>query len=288
MKNISTLIISLIIAAFSPTKSYAESPELADSLLWEVSGNGLTQSSYLTGTLHIMCEKDFGILPKVERAIKASDQLYLEVDVNDPNEMAVMQQMVMSDTLLTDTLSTEQQTTLNQALKELMGLSLEQVNKYSMSALLSLMLVKSVECPSIKVLDMELSTLAAAEGKTIAALETIKAQMGFMDKAFTDEYIMTYFEQMDEYKMVFSDMVEAFKAEDLNELMDLLNDKRFYNADVEHWLLKVRNNNWVAIMPEIMQKNSTVFAVGAGHLGGNIGVIQLLQEAGFTVKPVMN
>ncbi len=68
----------------------------------------------------------------------------------------------------------------------------------------------------------------------------------------------------------------------------MLEDPRFYNADIEHWLLTVRNKKWVEIMPEIMQQNSTVFAVGAGHLGGEMGVIHLLERAGYDVKPVMN
>lgn len=36
-----------------------------------------------------------------------------------------------------------------------------------------------------------------------------------------------------------------------------------------------------------MQKESTFFAVGAAHLGGEIGIIHLLRKAGYTVKPIM-
>lgn len=288
MSIISKFIISFILVVLAPVKSYAAKPELADSLLWEISGNGLSQNSYLTGTIHIMCGKDFSILPKVERAIKTSDQLYLELNFNDPQEMLAMQQMALSDTLLSETLTTAQQDALNQVLQESMGISIAQVDQYAMSTLLSLMLVKSVQCDSIKMLDMELSNLAVAEGKTVAGLETVEAQMAFMNKAFPNELVLDYFKQMNEYKVLFVDMLKAFKAEDLNALTDLIQDERFYNAEMERWLLEVRNKNWLEIMPNIMQKNSTVFAVGAGHLTGDFGVIQLLQDAGFTVSPVMN
>ena len=288
MKNIAQVIIALLIALNSPSKSFAQIHEQADSLLWEVSGNGLKHNSYLTGTLHIMCEKDFGILPKVEKAIKSSGQLYLEINFNDPKEMQAMQSMVLTETLLTETLSAEQQDKLSHALKDTMGLSIQQVNQYSMTALLSMMMVKAVECPDMKFLDMELSTLAVNEGKTVKALETVEEQAQFFAKAYSNDLILEYFQHYDSYKEMFADMVEIFKAEDLNSLMEAMQDPRFSNDDVRHWLLKVRNENWIVKMPKIMREDSTVFAVGAAHLGGEFGVIKLLQDAGYSVKPVMN
>jgi uncharacterized protein YbaP (TraB family) len=51
-------------------------------------------------------------------------------------------------------------------------------------------------------------------------------------------------------------------------------------------LLDDRNRNWIGPITTAAGKASTFFAVGAGHLGGNTGVIELLRKAGYTVKPV--
>jgi uncharacterized protein YbaP (TraB family) len=54
-------------------------------------------------------------------------------------------------------------------------------------------------------------------------------------------------------------------------------------------MLYDRNRRWVKQMPDIMRPaGNTLFAVGAGHLPGDQGVISLLKKAGFTVKPLKN
>ena len=51
-------------------------------------------------------------------------------------------------------------------------------------------------------------------------------------------------------------------------------------------LVDNRNADWLTKMPEIMKKAPTFFVVGALHLPGEKGVLQLLKNAGYTVEPV--
>ena len=81
-------------------------------------------------------------------------------------------------------------------------------------------------------------------------------------------------------------MIRAFKNEDLPELDKLLKDKRLMNDSQEYWMLTDRNQNWASDMPAMMQTESILFAVGAGHLMGEKGLIELLRAKGYTVKPV--
>ena len=53
-------------------------------------------------------------------------------------------------------------------------------------------------------------------------------------------------------------------------------------------LLYTRNRNWVQQMEPIMQEKSTLFAVGAGHLGGEKGVLDLLRKKGYNLRPIVN
>lgn len=52
-------------------------------------------------------------------------------------------------------------------------------------------------------------------------------------------------------------------------------------------MLDNRNKNWVVQLPELMKDKSIFVAVGAAHLAGKNGVINLLREAGYIVKPIM-
>jgi uncharacterized protein YbaP (TraB family) len=53
-------------------------------------------------------------------------------------------------------------------------------------------------------------------------------------------------------------------------------------------LLFDRNENWVKQIPQVSKEKKVFYAVGAGHLGGEKGVIQLLKLAGFKVTPVLD
>ena len=84
-----------------------------------------------------------------------------------------------------------------------------------------------------------------------------------------------------------NEMVENYKAEDVgalyNQMVEELTDKHTIQI-----MLEERNHHWVTEMPEMMQKGSSFFAVGAGHLGGPTGIITLLRKQGYTVTPIMN
>ncbi|MEO5583583.1 MAG: TraB/GumN family protein, partial [Saprospiraceae bacterium] len=54
----------------------------------------------------------------------------------------------------------------------------------------------------------------------------------------------------------------------------------------ENLFLYDRNKKWIPLMSAMMKDKSTFFAVGAGHLGGPKGVINLLKLAGYKITPV--
>ena len=51
-------------------------------------------------------------------------------------------------------------------------------------------------------------------------------------------------------------------------------------------LISGRNANWAKKMPEMMSAKNTLFVVGAAHLVGEKGVLQLMRDAGYVVEPV--
>ena len=84
--------------------------------------------------------------------------------------------------------------------------------------------------------------------------------------------------------------IKAFYAEDMNALQQINEEKQHNNCDMtpaeEDALLYTRNANWAKALPAIMTQHSTLFAVGAAHLPGPRGLLQLLKEAGYTVTPI--
>jgi uncharacterized protein YbaP (TraB family) len=91
MKNVIKSTIAVVLFIFSGTiHAQKKAPKLENSLLWEVSGNGLSKPSYLYGTIHMICGSDYFLSDKTKKAFEASEKLVLEIDMSDPKEMTEM------------------------------------------------------------------------------------------------------------------------------------------------------------------------------------------------------
>jgi len=69
-----------------------EEIKLENSVLWKIEHADLNEPSYILGTLHLMCKKDFEIPKKVTQALQIVDALVLEVNLSNPEEVKIMQE----------------------------------------------------------------------------------------------------------------------------------------------------------------------------------------------------
>ncbi len=56
-----------------------------NTLLWQVSGNGLKHPSFLFGTFHLLCKDDIHFSDQLKQAVKESNEVYMELDMDDPS-----------------------------------------------------------------------------------------------------------------------------------------------------------------------------------------------------------
>lgn len=258
------------------------------STLWEISGNGLKQSSYIQGTMHMLCAKDFQIKQKTFDALDKVQKLVLEIDYTNQAEMAAMQKMMQADKKLSEQLSSGEKEELKEILKSY-HTTLEKVENYTPQALYSLIGQKAIPCPQseVKMFEIELLTKAAKSRKTFGGLEKVADQIGALAGSYDMKETIRQLKAGDEYAILAQQMTKAFNDENLVVLDKLLKDKRFMSKQQENQMLNQRNINWVSkTMPAMMEKESVLFAVGSGHLWGKKGVIKLLQAKGYTVTPV--
>ncbi|HCA09065.1 TraB/GumN family protein [Chryseobacterium sp.] len=286
MKNLVQLGFALLLSAtFMTVKAQNTSTE--NSTLWEVSGNGLTKPSYIAGTFHIMCSKDFEIKPKVMKALEKSDQFVMEINYTDPAEMTVMQKMYKTDKKLSDQLSPAEAKELDKILTDY-GTDLKKMDNSSSQALYALISMKAIPCPQteIKLYEIELLQSAMKSKKKVSGLEKVEEQMTSINKAYDLKAVMQQLKMGKEYEILLNKMLTAFKKEDVQSLYTLFKDDKMMNAAQEKAMLTDRNKNWAEKMPEMMKKESSFFAVGGSHLMGENGMIRLLRAKGYTVKPV--
>ncbi|KAF2335526.1 TraB/GumN family protein [Flavobacterium daemonense] len=287
MKKLFTSAIAIIVLVFSAVgHAQTKSPKLENSLLWEVSGNGLEKPSYLYGTIHMICGSDFFLLEKTKKAFGTANKLVLEINMADAAEMTTMQKMAMGKEPLSKLLNPTQLSQLDAILKKTTGMTVQQVDSFSLITVMSLISMKSFGCADTKFYEMEFIEMAKKRNMQIGGLETVKAQFSIFENAYTNDEMITLLSDSDQDET--TKLVTEYKAENIESLYDIITDKKVTSEKTKKMILDARNLNWVNEMPEMMKNESVFFAVGSAHLGGEFGVINLLRKAGYSVKPVMN
>lgn len=287
MKNLIKTTIALVLFIFSGTiQAQKKSTKLENSLLWEVSGNGLSKPSYLYGTIHMICGSDYFLSDKTKKAFEASEKLVLEVNLSDPKELTDMQQLAIGKEPLDKKLTPEQLSRLDEILKKSTGMSIQQVNNFTLISVMSLIFMKSYPCEDIKIYELEFIKEAKNKHIAIGGFETIKSQLEILENAYTNDEMIAMLEES--VKDGSTPLVNDYKTENIDGIYKTSTNEKYMNEKTRIAVLDQRNNNWLQQIPELIKKQPTFIAVGSAHLAGESGVINLLRKAGYKVKPVMN
>ena len=257
-----------------------------ESLLQEILGNGLSKSSYLYGTIHMICGNDYFLSDKTKNAFTAADNLVLEVNLSDPNEFSGAQQLVYGKDPLSKTLSSEQFNDLVALLQKRTGMTVKQIDRFSLMKVMSLITMKSFGCVDIKSYEMEFIAMAKEFNKIVTGFKTFQAKMDFLSKAYSDAKMITKLQESN--NDIRKKRVQNYIEEDFPELYKQTTAIKVMNEKYRKWLLEVRNENWVVKMPDVMKDKSTFFAVGAAPVLGQQGVINLLRKKGYIDKTVLH
>ena len=122
--------------------------------------------------------------------------------------------------------------------------------------------------------------------KAWGGLETMNYQMELLFGGSLESQADALLEYIDtgNTKELITKLTDAYKSQDLDQLWEVFMEQ-MSKYDYDN-VVTVRNRNWEKQMKELLPKQSTLFVVGAGHLPGEKGMINLLSEAGYKVKPV--
>ena len=290
IKKIPGLILLLAVGAFS-FKNPSVLPELEKSLLWEISGKGLTKPSYLYGTIHVICPADMIMTEKMQAKLKSTKQLSLEIDMDDPNIMFTMlREVPMKDgATLKSLLSAEDYKIVSDYFRQNLKMDLTMVQNWKPMMISSLLYTKVADCTP-QSYETTFMKMAKKQGKEVIGVETLEEQLAVFDKIPYQkqaEILVQSITEADKSKKEFAQMIAVYKQQDLDGFEKIFKESSQGLDNFADVLLIQRNKNWIPVIEREAQEKPTFFAVGAGHLGGEQGVIQLLRQQGYTVKPVL-
>lgn len=264
------------------------------SLLWEVSGNGLSKPSYIFGTFHIMCKDDFKLSDTLKQKIKATEQFYGELDMDDPNmQTAMIPFMQLKDKTLKELMGEADFEKANTAFTKIAGMPLTALNNFKPMMAMSMLMIKSTACNVQNQVQPEtaLMNIAKETNSPVLGLETVADQMAALDMQPLEEQVRDMKKvilNFDSAKQVFAEMTKVYLKNDVDALYSFV--KTYTNnsnsKEFEQAILNKRNKSWISPIQNAMTLKPTFFAVGAGHLGGKEGVLNLLRKQGYTLTPI--
>lgn len=259
------------------------------ALLWRISGNELAQPSYVYGTIHMICPDDLKIGDSLRQSVEMSNRLFLEIDLDAPGMMQKTMKLAMLESgTMKDLMNPLEYQRLTSFMKDSVGMPMFLLNKMKPMMIMSMIYPKLLPCGKSASYEEILMKLAKSQHKEVMGLESLEDQMAIFDQipdTTETRMLMSLIDDFHGQKAAFANMVSAYLQKDLNKLGQMISESPDIDG-FEDLLLAKRNRKWIAVMMKQMKQSSCVFAVGAGHLPGEDGVINLLRNEGFIVSPV--
>lgn len=265
-----------------------------NTLLWQVSGKGLKKSSYLFGTFHLLCKDDIKFSEQLKKSLVSADEVYMEMDLDDPSTMlSGLLYMNMKDGKKLKTLYTaEEYKKVEGYFKDSLGMPMMMLQSIKPYFLVAMLYPKMMNCKTASGVEQELMKIAKENKKEIKGLETMQFQASVFDSIpyeWQAKELLKNIDSFSLYKKEFDTMISEYKNQQLSAMEKLLAKSEFgSDKKYEEILLTKRNINWVGQLKNIMKKESVFVAVGAGHLVGEKGLLNLLRREGYTVEPLRN
>jgi len=290
----SYLSIAFLSGCKAQQKNSAKIQTDNNTLLWQVTGKDLKKPSYLFGTFHLLCKDDIKFSEQLKKSLVSADEIYMEMDLDDPSTMlSGLLYMNMKDGKKLKSLYTpEEYTKVENYFKDSLGMPMMLFQSMKPYFLVAMLYPKMMNCKTASGVEQELMKIAKDNKKEIKGLETMQFQASVFDSIpyeWQAKELLKNIDSFSIYKKEFDTMMLEYKNQKLSAMEKLLAKSEFgSDKKYEEILLTKRNINWVGQLKSIMKKESVFVAVGAGHLVGEKGLINLLKREGYTVEPLHN
>lgn len=284
-----TLLISMLLILGQGTAALAQ-----NTLLWEVSGKGMGKPSYLYGTFHshdarahefgdsvlvklLQCDGFVGEITGMQESISEADAM----------RMARMEGMTLKELLK----KKDYQRVKEFARKKLGFLALL-INRLKPMFTMTLLAEFDMSPDMPYTVDDYLERLALERGLEVISLETINEQLDAFDAIPLEEQGKMLVDYVKNAKKAETDnerMVEMYRTQKMDDFYKWYS-KSAYKSDgsFDRELLFKRNHVMAQRVDSMLATKSLFVGVGALHLPGPDGLIDLMRKRGYTLNPVFS
>lgn len=261
-----------------------------NSLLWEISGNGLEQSSYLYGTMHVSKRIAFRLDDVFYEALDKSEVIALESDPGTwlDNADAMGMSGYGQGTGFVSKGFYRYPFMMKNPKKEELGAYIAFEDR-RINSILYRTNEYSQNFEEETYLDMFIYQAGKKFGKPVLALEDLEESSALVGRASMnaikpkpDEWLQKKMQEQDPMSL----LQDAYRNRNINMLDSI--DKAMYTAHYLKNMLFIRNRNMTNKLDSVVHTAKVFAGIGAAHLPGKKGVIAMLREKGYSVKPLVS
>jgi len=287
---ISTLLFACVSAINTKNEIIDVEVKNGNSLLWSIEKEGQPKS-YLFGTMHMIELEYYNFSNKLKSRILSSDKVIMEI-AGTPNPIEAFNLMVLDSGSVEDFFTKEQLATIVEFMDKKLNISPKQFReRYSkMKPFLILQtLTQAYFSDSATSYDLQIIQLAKENNIGIEGFETMEEQLAFFDEIpdyKMAELIVTSIKNFEKEKKETIKLQKLYAKEKVNKLIPLMKKQSPEFMAYEDIFLSNRNKKWISKIIKFTKKHRCFIAVGAAHLFGENGVINLLKQNGFKLTPI--
>jgi len=263
------------------------------SLLWKVSKG--TSNVYLLGSIHYLKKENFPLNKTILDALDTSQRLVLEIDLNSATP-DVAQKVTLSKAVYRDGTTLEQNVSpetyqLTRQRAAQLGIDMKimmPMKPWFVSLTLVAIRLQQLGFDHSLGVDRYLAARATSNGKPVGGLETLEFQLAVMDQLSKSEQELLLRQSVGELDLMDQSIhaiVQAWLKGDGGALEPLLLESMKAYPEIYQNLIVGRNRRWVPQIENMLGQNGdTMVVVGAAHLVGKDGVVEMLKEQGYKVE----
>jgi uncharacterized protein YbaP (TraB family) len=286
------ILLSLVALCFAANLTFAQTaPRTTIPIFWQITKPGSRDTSYLLGTYHLASADRVAKLPRVMRAFRKSKIVVGEMLMDGASVTSVLPH-VMATRPLRQLLSDSEYHFLDSAMQSAIGPEWQMAQALKPIAIYVMLSMQDAATEDTSstmdfssAMDLYFQTEGRAQHKKVFGLETAEEQAAILFDSIPEprqaqgllEYMHNRDTEDSSARQLEEDYYNGVVAEDL-----VLEGMEKTERGV---LLDHRNARWLAVLPKYVKQHAFI-AVGAGHLGGALGLVEGLKKMGYTLKPL--
>lgn len=262
-----------------------------NSLVWQILppdslGKEDKKPSFIIGTMHVRDARAFQFEHIFYEKILNCEAFATEFNLDEAQNETGFSMSLSDNVLLTDLIKPKTFEKISRVVQQKMGVPLTHFNSLKPIIVTNMLTESVLSSDRMLSLDETLWRFAAQNGRILRGIETFDEQVEILNKMSLDEQIKGLKDLASNFSKFRQQLLGMAKFYEKAEIQKLYKAARRTTKGSRRLLLFDRNEIMAQRIAELSQNMTLCAAIGAGHLAGKKGVLNLLKNAGFEVKPV--